>query len=59
MANDKAAGIDGYAIEVVKYLHCPAHRAALLDIYNLILRTGIVPDSWRNVIIVTVYKGKG
>ena len=29
MANDIAAEIVGYAIEVVKYLHCPAHCAAL------------------------------
>ena len=59
MDNDKAAGLDGYAIEVVKYLNCPAHRAALLDIYNTILRTGVVPYKWRNVVIVAVYKKKG
>jgi hypothetical protein len=59
MANDKAAGPDGYTVEVQKYLNCPAHREALLALFNRTLDTGDMPAAWKNVIIVSVYKRKG
>jgi hypothetical protein len=59
MANDKAAGPDGYTVEVQKYINCPEHRKALLGLFNRALDTGNMPAAWKNVIIVAVYKRKG
>ena len=59
MANDKAAGPDGYTVEVQKYINCPEQRKALLGLFNRALETGDMPAAWKNVIIVAVYKRKG
>ena len=59
MANDKAAGPDGYTVEVQKYINCPEHKKALLGLLNRALDTGDMPAAWKNVIIVAVYKRKG
>ena len=59
MANDKAAGPDGYTVEVQKYLNCVEHREALLALFNKALDKGDMPAAWKDVIIVAVYKRKG
>jgi exonuclease III len=59
MANDKTAGPDGYAVEVDRCLNCPEHRKVLLNLFNHVLDTGIMPAEWKDVIIVAVYKRKG
>ena len=59
MQNDKAAGPDGFAVEIDKYASGPEARTALLLLYNSILATGEVPAVLRDVIITVLYKGKG
>jgi hypothetical protein len=59
MSNDKAAGPDGYAIEVGKHLQCKEYQLTLLSMFNKALLTGQMPSAWRNVLIVAVYKHKG
>ena len=59
MQNDKAAGPDGYAVEIDKYASGPEARTALSLLYNSILATGEIPAVLRDVIITVLYKGKG
>lgn len=57
-ADGKAPGTDGIPAEVLK-LGGPHLREALLDLYNRCLRTGKVPQDFRDALIVTIYKKKG
>ena len=59
MQNDKAAGPDGFAVEIDKYVSGSEARSALLLLYNSILATGEIPAVLRDVIITVLYKGKG
>ena len=59
MNNDKAAGLDGYSIEVDKYIAGEQYLELELAMYNAILQTGDMPAIMRDVIITILYKGKG
>ena len=58
LKNGKAAGIDQILNEFIK--HSPEDMLKLICSYfNLILDTGIVPDSWTVGLIVPIFKNKG
>ena len=59
MNNDKAAGLDGYGIEVEKYIAGERYMEMELAMYNDILQNGEMPAIMRDVIITVLYKGKG
>ena len=59
MNNDKAAGLDGYGIEVEKYIAGEQYMEMELAMYNDILQSGEMPAILRDVIITVLYKGKG
>jgi hypothetical protein len=59
MNNDKAAGLDGYGIEVEKYIAGEQYMEMELEMYNTILQSGDMPAILRDVIITVLYKGKG
>ena len=59
MNNDKAAGLDGYGIEVEKYIAGEECMEMELAMYNEILQSGDMPNIMRDVIITVLYKGKG
>eukprot|EP01036_Dinobryon_divergens_P034126 gene34126-44094_t len=55
MANDKAAGLDGFSIEIEKYLAGEEYLRTELAAFNEIRRSGQMPAILRDVL----YKGKG
>ena len=55
----KAAGLDGYGIEVEKYIAGEQYMEMELVMYNNILQSGEMPAIMRDVIITVLYKGKG
>ena len=58
LKNGKAAGIDQILNEFIK--HSPEGMLKpICSYFNLILDTGIVPDSWTVGLIVPVFKNKG
>ena len=59
MNNDKAAGLDGYAIEVEKYIAGTEYLEFELAMYNKIMKSGQMPEILRDVIITVLYKGRG
>jgi hypothetical protein len=59
MNNDKAAGLDGYGIEVEKYIAGEQYMEMELEMYNAILQSGDMPAILRDVIITVLYQGKG
>lgn len=60
MKKGKAAGIDGFPIEVFQgLLEVEGFVEMLKGIFNLIFRTGEVPKVWGMGVVVTIYKGKG
>ncbi len=59
MKNDKAAGVDGYGIEVEKYIADEQYMELQLAMYNDILEKENMPAIMRDVIITVLYKGKG
>ena len=59
MNNDKAAGLDGYGIEMEKYVAGKEYLEIELAMYNTILQSGDMPAILRDVIITVLYKGKG
>ena len=59
MNNDKTAGLDGYGIEVEKYIAGEQYMEMELAMYNDILQSGEMPAIMRDVIITVLYKGKG
>jgi len=59
MNNDKAAGLDGYGIEMEKYVAGKEYMEIELAMYNTILQSGDMPAILRDVIITVLYKGKG
>eukprot|EP01036_Dinobryon_divergens_P035907 gene35907-46617_t len=59
MNNDKAAGLDGFSIEVEKYLAGEEYLGIELAAFNAIQKSGQMPAILRDVIITILYKGKG
>ena len=58
LKNKKAAGVDHVINEFLK--NCPDTMVIIIvDIFNLILETGIVPTDWAIGIIHPLYKNKG
>ena len=55
---DTGPGIDGVAVGSLTRLHVDT-RSWMLDLFNDIWKSGIVPDSWADVRVVLHYKGKG
>jgi hypothetical protein len=56
MRNNKAPGFSGVPIEVIKDGMDAANIQVMLDAYNDILRTGVVPQSMRNSYITVLHK---
>ena len=59
MNNDKAVGLDGYAIEVEKYIAGTEYLEFELAMYNNIMKSGQMPEILRDVIITVLYKSRG
>ena len=59
MNNDKAAGLDGFGIEMEKYEAGEMYMEMELAMFNDILQSGDMPAILRDVIITVLYKGKG
>ena len=57
--NDKAAGLDGYSIEIKKYAAGLGYLHTELTAFNEIWQDGEMPGMLRDVIITVLYKGKG
>ena len=58
MNNNKAAGQNGYGIEIEKYIAGEGYLDLELKMYNEILKSGDMPTILRDVIITVLYKGK-
>ena len=56
MANERALKLDGKPIEVENYLESELYVPAIKDSMNEMLRTGIVPNALKDVIIVILFK---
>ena len=59
MNNDKAAGLDGFGIEMEKYVAGEMYMEMELAMFNDILQSGDMRAILRDVIITVLYKGKG
>ena len=57
MINNKAAGLDGYGIEMEKHIAGEGYLDLELKMYNAILKSGDMPAILRDVIITVLYKG--
>ena len=58
MKNNKATGPDQIPGEVWKVLGDEGVRI-LKDVFNMVIKTGRMPEEWRKSILVPIYKGKG
>ena len=58
MNNDKAAGLNGYGIEMEEYVAGELYMEMELVMFNDILQSGDMPAILRDVIITVLYKGK-
>jgi hypothetical protein len=58
LKNDKAFGNDGILNEYIKNTTDDL-MPIYVKLFNIILDTGIVPDTWSLGIMVTIYKNKG
>ena len=59
LKNKKAPGKDGISNEMIRHLGSVA-KQKLLDIYNHFWNTGTFPTSWKEAIIIPIFKkGKG
>ena len=58
LKNEKAAGMDEIAEEMIK---SGGDKVVdwILRLYNMAFESGVVPEDWRSVVIVPLYKGKG
>ena len=52
----KTVGIDGMPIEVMRFLYTRRARNILCEALNAMLFTAIVPNEWKDVILVFIYK---
>ena len=57
MKNNKACGPDMVPVEVWKALG-EAGKQLLRKIFNMVIRTGQMPEKWRRSLITPIYKGK-
>lgn len=58
LKNNKASGIDNISNEFLK--NCPDTVViVIVDIFNLVLKTGIIPTDWTIGIIQPIFKNKG
>ena len=58
LKNNKACGVDNVSNEFLK--NCPdTVIAVIVDIFNLVLKTGVVPTDWCIGIIQPLFKNKG
>ena len=58
MKNKKATGHDQIPVKVWDMLGDEGVRI-LRDIFNMVIRTGRMPEKWRRSILMQIYKGKG
>lgn len=58
MKGDSALGPDGISINILKRINSPISKI-LEIIFNLILKNGIIPDSFKNALVMPIYKGNG
>ena len=58
LKNNKSCGIDNIINEFIKYSPID-YKQLLVKLFNLILRTGIIPASWNISFISPIYKNKG
>lgn len=52
---DTASGADGITYSLIFNLS-PAGREYLLNLYNLIFKTGIIPKQWRDILVTPIPK---
>ena len=58
LKNNKAHGIDNIINEFLK--NCPEYvMVAVVQLFNLVLNTGIIPTDWSIGSVVPLYKNKG
>jgi hypothetical protein len=56
----RAPGPDGFRIDFLRYVrYDEIVCAAVANLFNLILESGEVPDSWHEAFLFVLYKGKG
>ena len=58
LKNNKSCGIDNIINEFIKYSPSD-YKQLLVKLFNLILKTGIIPASWSISFISPIYKNKG
>ena len=58
LASKKAPGMDGITTELLKSAG-DGLLQGLLDIFNFMKNNIVVPQQWEQVVITTIYKGKG
>ena len=58
LKNNKASGIDNIINEFLKYSP-DSYKHLLLKLFNVILKTGIIPTDWCISFISPIYKNKG
>ena len=58
LANKKAPGLDGITTELLKAAG-DGLLQAVLDLFNYMKNNVVVPHQWEQVVITTIYKGKG
>ena len=56
--NGKATGLDNISNEYLKH-SVPFLLPLLTKMFNLVLNSGIMPESWQIVFIIPIYKNKG
>ena len=58
LKNNKSCGIDNIVNEFIKYSPSE-YKQLLVKLFNIILKTGIMPSSWGMSFISPIYKNKG
>ena len=58
LKNGKASGLDQITNEYIRY-SSTVLSPLYVKLFNIILQTGIVPESWLNGVIIPIYKNKG
>ena len=58
LSNNKSPGVDEISNEIIKHSQDKI-LPILLGLFNYVLDTGMIPDSWGIGIIIPIHKGKG
>ena len=58
LARKKAPGLDGITTELLKAAGTGLLQA-LVDVFNYMKNNNVVPHQWEEVVVTTIYKGKG